>query len=485
MRRLSLLALLLSAMLQPAAASTAARPPNIVFILADDLGTPPVPTYGNAYYRTPHIDSLARDGLTFTAAYAACPVCSPTRATLMTGQYPARSRVTDFIPGNPFPFARLTQPDWQKFLPLSARTIAEELAARGYATALFGKWHLARAYTGADSVTEGPDRQGFQEVFITHKPKASSDPEGDAHGIEATTTRALDFIQRHRNHPFFLYLPYNTIHAPIMAPRALVAKHRARPGSDLPENNPVIAAMMEQFDDSIGRILTLLDALSLRENTIVIFTGDNGGLLQDAAQAPHRGGKAQLHEGGIRVPLLLRWPGVIAEGLVSDMPTSTVDFFPTLLEIAGQPPPGGTVVPPEGLAPAVTGSTRELIIDGISLLPHLRGSPAPARLAIYWHYPHYHSSGDGGPAGAVRAGDWKLIEYYEHTLAGIGRSPELYNLRIDPAETTNLAAAEPTHVARLRSLLADHRTATHAQMPTINPAYDPAKARQTGAKSVD
>ncbi|MBL9202497.1 MAG: sulfatase [Opitutaceae bacterium] len=452
-----LLALLVVA--APGRAAPAARPPNFLFILGDDLGTPPISAYGSTYYRTPHIDTLARDGMKFTAAYAACPVCSPTRGALMTGQYPARTRITDFISGNPFPFQLLKQPDWQKFLPLAASTLAEELAARGYATALFGKWHLARAYTGPESIAEGPDRQGFQEVFITHKPKSTDDPEKDAHGVAATTARALDFMERNRARPFFLYLPHNTIHSPIMAPRALVAKHRARPGSDRPENNPVIAAMMEQFDDSVGRILAKLDALGLREDTVVIFNGDNGGLFADAAQVPHRGGKAQLHEGGIRVPLLIRWPGVVAAGRVSGTPVSTVDFFPTLLELTGRP-----------AAPTLT-------IDGVSLATHLRGGPAPDRPAIFWHYPHYHASGDGGPAGAVRAGDWKLVEYYEHTVAKTGRPPELYNLRADPGETKNLAASDPARVANLLSMLAAHRGATNAQMPSVNPAYDPAKLK--------
>ena len=441
-----------------AVAATPPRPPNFVFILGDDLGTPPVGAYGNSYYRTPHIDSLARDGLKFTTAYSACPVCSPTRGALMTGQYPARTRITDFIAGNPFPFARLTQPEWQKFLPLSASTLAEELVARGYATALFGKWHLARAYTGPESVAEGPDRQGFQEVLLTHKPNSNADPEKDPHGVEATTARALDFIARHRARPFFLYLPHNSIHSPIMAPKALVEKHRARPGADRPENNPVIAAMMEVLDDSVGRVLAQLDTLGLRENTVVIFNGDNGGLFRDAAQTPHRGGKAQLHEGGIRVPLLVRWPGVIAPGRVSDAPTSTVDFFPTLLELTGRP------------------AAASLTIDGTSLAAHLRGGPPPARPAIFWHYPHYHAAGDGGPAGAVRAGDWKHFEYYEHTIAKTGRAPELYNLRTDPAETKNLAASDPARVANLLSMLAAHRAATHAQMPTLNPNYAPANA---------
>ena len=451
-----------------AAASPAAdttRPPNFLFILADDLGTAPVSAYGGDYYHTPAIDSLARDGLKFTDAYAACPVCSPTRASLMTGQYPARTHVTDFIPGAPFPRTRLTQPDWQKFLPLTATTIAEVLAQRGYVTALFGKWHLARGYFPPESVAEGPDRQGFAETFITQKPKNGDDPEADAHNVGTITSHALDFLARHRDQPFFLELSHNSIHAPVMAPRALVEKYRKKPGADQPRNNPVIAAMMEDLDDSVARVLAQVDALGLRDRTVVIFYGDNGGLLADAAQAPWRGGKAQLYEGGIRVPLLVRWPGVIAPGRVSYAPVTTVDFFPTFLELAGAPAPRG--VP----------------LDGVSLAGLWQGRPAPAREAIFWHYPHYHSAGSGGPGGAVRAGDWKLIEYYEYTLTQTGRAPELYNLRSDPGETQNLAAHEPARVATLLAFLAAHRTATHAQMPTVNPAYEPAPTKPSGAKA--
>src|SRR5687767_9101635 len=205
-------------------AASTARSPNILLILADDLGTTPVATYGNPYYQTPNIDRLAREGMRFTDAYSACPVCSPTRAALMTGKYPARTRVTDFIPGAPFPAARLRQPEWQKFLPLAERTIAEELSARGYVTALFGKWHLAKGYFPPESVEEGPDRQGFAESFVTHKPKDEDDPEKDAHGVEAITQRAIDFMTRHRGKPFFLELAHNSIHRPVMAPKALVEK---------------------------------------------------------------------------------------------------------------------------------------------------------------------------------------------------------------------------------------------------------------------
>jgi arylsulfatase A-like enzyme len=440
-----------------AGAGSPERPPNIVLILADDLGTTPVGAYWNSYYQTPNIDRLAREGLRFTDAYAACPVCSPTRGALMTGKYPARTHITDFIAGAEFPFARLKQPKWQKFLPLSERTIAEELSARGYATALFGKWHLAKGYFPPQSVEEGPDRQGFAETFITHKPKDKDNPEKDAHGIDAITTRALDFLTRHRDKPFFLELAHNSIHSPIMAPKALVEKHRARAGSGRPENNPVVAAMMEVLDEGVGRVLAKLDELGLKQNTLVIFYSDNGGLLRDGAQTPWRGGKAQLYEGGIRVPLIVRWPGVIAAGRVSNMPVTSVDFFPTFLELTGKVAP------------------RDAVIDGISLVAHLRGGSAPARDAIFWHYPHYHSAGIGGPAGAVRMGNWKLIEYYETTLTGQGAPTELFNLADDPGETRNLAEKDPKRIAVMKARLADWRKAVGAQMPTVNPNYDPAK----------
>lgn len=438
-------------------AASSARPPNILLILADDLGTTPVGVYGNPYYQTPNIDRLAREGMRFTDAYAACPVCSPTRAALMTGKYPARTHVTDFIAGAAFPFARLKQPDWQKFLPLSETTIAEELSARGYATALFGKWHLAKGYLPPQSVDEGPDRQGFAEHFITHKPKDKDDPEKDPHGVEAITVRALDFIERHRNKPFFLELTHNSIHAPIMAPKKRVEKHRARPGSDRPDNNPIVAAMMEILDEGIGRVVAKIDAAGLRENTLVIFYSDNGGLLKDGAQTPWRGGKAQLYEGGIRVPLVMRWPGVIKPASLSHTPVTSVDFFPTFIELAGTAPKPGAA------------------IDGVSLVSLIRGGAAPTRDAIFWHYPHYHAAGIGGPAGAVRTGDWKLVEYYETTLTGKGAPTELFNLRDDPAETKNLAEKEPKRVAALLKKLADWRVATGAQMPTVNDKFDPAK----------
>lgn len=438
----------------PASSSSAAtsRRPNIVFILADDLGCAQVGAYGNSYYKTPNIDGLGRDGLRFTQAYSAAPVCSPTRSALMTGKAPARTHVTDFIPGNSYPRARLQQPNWQRFLPLKEVTLAERFTEEGYVTALIGKWHLAKGYLPPESVAEGPDRQGFAETFITHKPAPTADPESDAHNVGAITARALRFLDQHRKEPFFLLLSHNAVHAPIMAPKALVAKYPVV-GNGHPEDVPVMAAMMEMVDDSVGQVLAKLDQLGLRNNTLVIFYSDNGGLLRDAAQTPFRGGKAELHEGGIRVPLLMRWPGVISPGRVSETLVNTMDFFPTLLELSGARPESN----PQ--------------LDGISLVSLIKTGAAPARDTLYWHYPHYHPAGKG-PSDAIREGDWKLVEFFEGTIAGRGEGLELFNLRDDVGETTNLAQSQPERVAALRKRLAKWRESVGAQLPSVNPAYD-------------
>ena len=426
----------------------AAVPPNIVLIVADDLGTTAVGAYGNAYYQTPHIDRIGREGIRFTAAYAAAPVCSPSRAALMTGKHPARLHLTDFIPGAKAVRSRLRQPDWRPYLPLEEATIAEVLAARGYATALFGKWHLARAYAGPKSLAEGPDRQGFAETFLTRKPTPDHDPEQDPHTIGAISAKARDFIARHRSRPFFLCLAHQAIHAPVMAPSAVVEKHRKRTGAGEPGNDPVIAAMMEMLDDSVGEVLEQLRNLGLLENTVVIFTSDNGGLLDDAAQTPWRGGKAQLYEGGIRVPLLVRWPGIVDAGRTTAIPVTSMDLFTTLVAAAGAEVSQG---------------------DGVSLLPLLRGGSPPDRECLFWHYPHDHAAGIHGPASAIRCGDWKWIEYHEHTVCGTGATPELFNLREDPAERHNRAGQEPAVASRLRERLSAWRASVGAQMPTENP----------------
>ncbi len=434
--------------------------PNVVFILTDDLGRGQVGCYGNGFYQTPNIDRLAAEGMRFTDAYAACPVCSPTRASLMTGKYPARLHITDFIAGGDFPHERLRQPNWQKFLPLEEFTVAELFKKCGYVTASFGKWHLSTAKLPPASAPYDPDKQGFDETFICEKPPSKQDPQSDAHHVEEITERSLAFLDKHKDEPFFLLMAHCSIHAPIMSKARLVAKHNARPGADRPENNPVIAAMMEEMDGSVGRVLQKLDELKLVGNTIVIFFSDNGGLEADAKQTPLRSGKANLYEGGIRVPLIVRWPGVVKPENTCGEPVISADFFATFRDIlqardAGKGP-----------------------IDGVSLLPLWTRTGSVNRPAIYWHYPHYHGSGLG-PCGAVRAGDYKLIEWFDESIHADRHRLELYNLKDDSGEQNNLAAKSSAKAEQMRRMLELWRRDVGAQTMSPNPDYDPKKAKRS------
>ncbi len=437
--------------------------PNFLFILADDLGWSQVGCYGSDFYETPNIDSLACEGMRFTDAYAACPVCSPTRASIMTGKYPARLHLTDFIAGGEFPYEKYVQPEWQKCLPLEEVTIAEILKTEGYVTACFGKWHLSIDKKPPKSLPFNPDKQGFDEYFVTYKPTSKTDPESDAHNVEAITQKSLDFMERHKNKSFFLYVSHNTIHAPLKGKKKLVQKYKNKSGSDLPQNNPVLGAMIEELDNSTGRLLRKLDELKIADKTIVIFFGDNGGLENDAKQTPLRSGKANLYEGGIREPLIVRWPGVIKPGGTCREPVTSVDFFPTFLEIIG------------------TKNEGQKSIDGISLLPLLTRKGRLNRSAIYWHYPHYHSSSIG-PCGAVRAGDYKLIEWFDESICGPGNEFELYNLKNDIGEQNNMAKHMPEKVKQLKKMLSTWRNEVNAQMLTPNPGYNPEKAKKSGKR---
>jgi arylsulfatase A len=437
--------------------------PNFLFILADDLGWSQVGCYGSNYYETPNIDRLAREGMRFTDAYAACPVCSPTRASIMTGKYPARLHLTDFIAGGNFPYEKYTQPNWRKYLPLEEVTIAEVLKTVGYATASFGKWHLSIDKKPPKSLPFNPDKQGFDEYFVTYKPSSKTDPESDAHNVEAITRKSLDFMERHKNESFFLYVTHNTIHAPVMGKKKLVQKYKKKAGLDLPQNNPVLGAMIEELDGSTGRLLKKLDELRIADRTIVIFFGDNGGLERDAKQTPLRSGKANLYEGGTREPLIVRWPGVVKPGSACSEPVTSVDFFPTFLEITG------------------ANNKGQKSIDGTSLLPLLTHKGRLNRPAIYWHYPHYHSSSIG-PCGAVRAGDYKLIEWFDDSICDPGNEFELYNLKKDIGEQNNLAKKMTEKVEKLKKMLSNWRSEVNAQMLTPNPSYNPQKAKKSGKR---
>ena len=430
-------------------------PWNIVFILADDLGWNQVGYHGSAYYETPNIDSIALEGMQFTNAYAANAVCSPTRASLMTGKNPARLGLTDYIPGSPYPYARLLRPGAVPGLPLEEVTLAELLKARGYATGHFGKWHLNVDKNYAPGRPGDPESQGFDEVLATVKPEDDDDPAGDAHHAAAITERSLDFIDRHRDVPFFLYVSHHVVHRPLMERAELVAKYAARPGAEDPVNNPEMGAMIETMDEGIGRILERLDDHGLAQRTIVIFYSDNGGLERLQSQAPFRGGKATIWEGGVRVPLAVRWPGVVEPGSADDSPVVSHDFFPTFAEIVGEPVADD--------------------IDGVSLVPLLTQSGSLARDALYFHYPHYHHLGDK-PAGAIRQGDYKLIEWFEGSLAGVGPAVSLYDLANDPGETTDLASERPELTESLLERLRAWRREVGAGEMTLNPDYEPERA---------
>ena len=441
------------------------RKPNIVLILSDDHGWSQLGCYGSAFYESPNIDRLASQGMRFTNAYAAAPVCSPTRASIMTGKYPARLHLTDFIPGRRPPAgSRLAHPEWQKYLPLEEITLAEALKKEGYATACFGKWHLSQAKTPPQSLPYNPDKQGFDAHFVTYKPVPDmaqpwQSAEDDAHNVAIITKKSLQFIEENRQRPFFLTVSHNTIHQPLLEKKALIAKYQAKAGADLPENEPIIAAMLETLDTSVGRILEKLADLDLAEDTIVLFYSDNGGVERDADQSPLESGKASLYEGGIRVPLIIRWPGRIAAGSISHELVSSVDFFPTLLQ--------------------ATGSRQHFEnLDGISLMPVLTQSGNLTRDALYWHYPHYHSFGEG-PCGAIRQGKYKLIEWYEASLLGREHQIELFDLQADIGETRNLTSRMPEKARELRHKLQAWRSAVEAQMPTLVPASGPGTSQES------
>ena len=446
-QRSSLLAICLLTCLHAAwPVECAERKPNIVFIMADDMGWTDAGCFGSDLYQTPYIDRLATQGVKFTASYAACHVCSPTRASIMTGKYPARLRLTDYIPGGRD--RGLRSPEWTKYLPADEITIAEALKGAGYVCGHFGKWHLNRDKNYRRGRPLDPGSQGFDDVLTTVKPKSSDDPSADAHHVRQITDAALRFIEANRRRPFFCYVTHNTVHRPVLGHPELVSKYQARVTSGMNQRSAAYAAMIEDLDTSVGRILARLDELGIADETLVVFTSDNGGFLGDekdggTSNRPLRGGKGTNYEGGVRVPTIIRWPGVTRPGTLCDEPLITCDFYPTLLEIAG-----------------TTGdATHNTEVDGLSIVPLLRDPAAGlARESLFWHYPHYHALG-ATPHGAVRAGDWRLIEFYEDMHV------ELYNLKDDLGESRDLAQAEPEKVRTLRLMLDTWRHSIDAQMP--------------------
>ncbi len=458
---LSLLTLALGAPLPAPAAR-----PNIIFIVADDLGWADLSSYGSQYYETPNIDSLAAAGMKFTSAYA-CPNCAPTRAALMSGQYAPRTGIYTVGSGarGLEKFRKMIPVPNRTELALSVVTVAEVLHAAGYRTASMGKWHLGGGKylptnQGFDINIGGnergaPGRGGYFSPY--NNPNLIDGPPGE-YLTDRLTEEAVRFIKANRDRPFFLYLPHYAVHTPLSAKPDLVAKWKRKPPVG-GQSNPVYAAMIDSLDQGVGRILQTLDEVGLADRTVVIFYSDNGGVggyhragveaNEITDNAPLRGGKGMLYEGGIRVPLIVRYPGVTKPGSVSDVPVINVDFYPTLAEIAGAK-----------LDP-------DQVLDGTSFLPVLAsgGRARAARPPLYWHFPGYlQGKADVGawrttPAGAIRMGDYKLIEFFETGTI------ELYNLRADISEQNNLATKMPDKARELHERLVAWRKATHAPMP--------------------
>ena len=423
--------------------------PNIVFIIIDDLGWKDVGYMGSTWYETPNIDRLARQGMIFTNAYANAANCAPTRACLLSGQYSPRHGV--FTVAKPdrgdSKNRRLIPIENSRKISPDKITIAEALKPAGYVSAAIGKWHVA----------DPPQQRGF-DVGLNKYEIGNGYEEGhfnkDSEYLTDRLTReAVEFITKNKDEPFFLYLAHYAVHTPIQAKEEMIAKYETKDTVGC-HNHPTYAAMVESVDESVGRVMKKLEDLGVADNTVVIFMSDNGGLSTSeghpTSNVPLRAGKGWLYEGGIREPMIIKWPGAAKPGSVCSEPVTSTDFYPTMLEMAGLP-----------LKP-------KQHIDGVSLVPLLKGKKTLNREAIFWHYPHYGNQG-GSPGGAVRAGDYKLIEFYEDNRV------ELYDLKKDISEKNNLAGKMPGKAAGLRRILQAWRKDVNAQMPTPNPDYAPAK----------
>ena len=453
--------------LSTVAPATAPEKSNIVFVLVDDLGWMDLGVQGNAYYPTPNIDRLAARGMRFTDAYAASPVCSPSRAAMMSGISGARTGITDFIPGHWRPYEELTVPtNRTQYLPGTYETYAESLQKAGYRTGYFGKWHLGWGEH------HSPYGQGFDTAhvqggwghfvppihFTPGYPKAE---EGD-YLTDLLTDMTVDFISDNRDTNFLVVCSHFAVHVPLDAPRDLIDEAAAAPQPEGRIYNPTYVAMVRKVDEGVGRIMDHLDSLGLSEQTLFVFGSDNGGLRQIFNKSddilatdnrPLRDEKGSIYEGGIRVPFIVSQPGVVAPGTVSAEPVTGLDLYPTFLDVAGQP--------------AIDS------LDGHSLTPlWTPGATFPER-SITFHYPHYHH---GRPAAALRRGDYKLIRHFDSD------EPELYNLADDLGETTNLAATERDRAARMLAELNAWLAETEAPLPVPNPDFVEARRQEWGPR---
>ena len=477
MKKITRLVVFACLLLFPSLVARAEKPTNFIFFLVDDLGWADLGCYGSEFHETPHIDQLAASGMRLTNGYAACPVCSPTRASILTGRHPVRVDITDWIPGlgnakkNP-----LLHPQDRDNLALEEVTIAELLKQQGYQTFFAGKWHLGnKGHWATDQGfdiniggnSKGSPPGGYYAPWTN--PTLAAREKGE-YLTERLTEESITFLKdRDVDRPFLLYLSYYNVHTPIQPYKKRVGYYQQKAGklftepfppltehegvSRTRQDNAAYASMLAAVDDSVGALLAKLDELGLEENTVVMFFSDNGGLCTlpnrpgPTCNLPLRASKGWLYEGGIREPMIIRAPGVTKAGSLSDTPVVSMDFFPTILSLAGLE------------------QRPRLHADGVNLVPLFKGGELKPR-SLYWHYPHYHGS-TWKPGAAVRDGNWKLIEFYHY------KNVELYNLAEDPGELNDLAEKHPGVTERLWKLLVDWQKKMNAKMPVPNPDYQP------------
>ncbi len=455
-----------------------AKRPNLVFVLIDDMGWMDSSVYGSQYYETPNVDRLATRGMLFTDAYAANPLCSPTRASIMTGKYPARLRITQpagHLPPLPdVPLLAEKAPAWQRviaprsrrFLPLEERTLPEALKDAGYSTCFIGKWHLGHeAYwprkQGFDVNIAGGHYPGPPSYFSPYRIKTIEDgPEGE-YITDRLTDEAVKYIEENKDGPFLLCFWHYAVHSPWQAKDEITEKYRAKTDPRGEQKCAVMGSMLESMDHSIGRLLDKLDELGIADDTILFFFSDNGGVMYAEVEgetvtsnAPLRNGKASIYEGGTREPCIVVWPGVVERGSRCAELISSIDFYPTMLEIAGAETRPGQIV------------------DGESIMPLLTGQGERQRQEVFCHFPHYVPATQNLPGTYVRQGEWKLIRYYDTNEDHPNRF-ELYNLREDIGETRNLADEMPAKVRELDALITRHLKDIDAIIPPPNPAHNP------------
>jgi len=448
--------------------------PNVVLILVDDLGWTDLGSFGSDLYQSPNIDKLASEGVKFTNSYSSCTVCSPTRASIVTGKYPARLNVTDWIEGHKYPWAKLSVPDWTMYLESKEYTIAEAFKDAGYNTAHFGKWHLGEKEEnwpenhgfdvnvggwkkGAPNLNKKNGTNGYFSPF--GNPRLKDGPKGE-YLTERLTNEVVNYIENNNSKPFFINFWLYNVHTPLQAKQEKIDKYKELSNPSSRHKNPKYAAMVEHTDEAVGKIINTLKEKGLYENTIILFSSDNGGLIGNPKRpvtnnSPLRTGKGDIYEGGVRIPTIIYSPKhnfkskEISESIIS------MDYYPTLMDLAG----------------ISTEKTKEQTVDGKSLLPELNGVSSKQNDAIFWHYPHYHEQG-GVPYSAVRWKEWKLIENFQTSTF------ELYNLKTDISESSNLIDENPEITEKLKLMLKDWRDDVDAQYTTPNKNFIKAKQRK-------